>query len=106
MAYTTHGHHIEGSPETTPRPTVVARCGGPKLCTGCAQEVSNWAYKNIPYDSEGNAIPLMEPVQEEKTLRRLDPPYLCVNCYKMATWISRTGSWCPNCVKFDPEYKA
>lgn len=40
MAYTTHGHHIEGTKVEGIQPPKVARCGGPGLCDQCSREVS------------------------------------------------------------------
>jgi len=40
--YTSHGHHIPGTP-ADPIPPVKARCGGPKLCAPCAQEAAIYA---------------------------------------------------------------
>lgn len=38
MAYTTHGHQIEGTKIEDVKPEVVARCGGPGLCSKCSRE--------------------------------------------------------------------
>lgn len=40
MAYTTHGHHIEGTPRSDRNIRPVARCGGPRICTLCSREAS------------------------------------------------------------------
>lgn len=37
MAFTTHGHHIAGTPTDNP-PETVARCGGPRLCRTCGTQ--------------------------------------------------------------------
>jgi hypothetical protein len=37
--YTSHGHHIEGTPAGK-KPEQVARCGGPGVCTECSKEAS------------------------------------------------------------------
>lgn len=39
--YTRHGHHIPGTVKDYPLPEQVARCGGPKMCSVCAVEVSS-----------------------------------------------------------------
>lgn len=38
MAYTTHGHHIDGTVRDTEHPQAVARCGGPGLCQQCSAD--------------------------------------------------------------------
>lgn len=41
MAYTPHGHYIEGTnPEG--KPENVARCGGPRICIKCANAIADW----------------------------------------------------------------
>lgn len=35
MAYTRHGHHINGTVKTYPEPQNKARCGGPGICGDC-----------------------------------------------------------------------
>lgn len=42
MAYTQHGHHIPGSPISTPLPKTMARCGGCGLCQACSLEALKW----------------------------------------------------------------
>lgn len=42
MAYTSHGHHIPGSPTSDDKPVFVARCGGPKLCDTCGRDMSRY----------------------------------------------------------------
>lgn len=39
MAYTFHGHHIEGTSTENP-PDSRARCGGPGLCAVCSRQAS------------------------------------------------------------------
>ena len=43
--YTSHGHHIKGSPY---EPWTVdmrwVRCGGPRLCKACGAQVLNYLY--------------------------------------------------------------
>ncbi|MEV8439170.1 hypothetical protein AB0425_17485 [Actinosynnema sp. NPDC051121] len=40
MPYTRHGHWFgEGEP-TEPKPKLVARCGGPSICSNCAQDAA------------------------------------------------------------------
>ncbi len=41
MAFTTHGHHIEGSPMLGD-PVNVARCGGTGICVECSKESLRW----------------------------------------------------------------
>lgn len=39
MTYTTHGHHIPGSPTEDEKPDVPrARCGGTSLCPVCKKD--------------------------------------------------------------------
>lgn len=46
MAYTTHGHHIPGSPlEDDAGPPSVYRCGGPGLCDICSKQFAQYAAK-------------------------------------------------------------
>lgn len=42
MTYTTHGHHITGSPEDLGDAPPKARCGGPGLCGVCSSQASAW----------------------------------------------------------------
>jgi hypothetical protein len=42
MTYTSHGHHITGSPEDKGDIPPKARCGGPGLCGLCSTEQSSW----------------------------------------------------------------
>lgn len=37
MAYTTHGHHMPGTPKGNP-PSGKVRCGGPEFCASCSKE--------------------------------------------------------------------
>lgn len=51
--YTSHGHHIVGTPlapwaEGMKR----ARCGGPRLCKVCGAQVLNYLYSVKKQDSE------------------------------------------------------
>jgi len=46
MAYTSHGHQIQGTPVEEPKPTEVARCGGPRMCQKCSMEA------NLPVTTE------------------------------------------------------
>lgn len=39
MTYTSHGHHIEGTPMGDP-PATRARCGGPGMCSSCSREAA------------------------------------------------------------------
>lgn len=66
MAYTSHGHHIEGSPKGV-APARRARCGGPKLCPICGQEERSWKVAN----SMPPPKPL-NPMDVEDEQRRLD----------------------------------
>jgi hypothetical protein len=39
MTFTSHGHHIINTPfDDQPKPTLIARCGGPGLCKECSNE--------------------------------------------------------------------
>lgn len=38
--YTTHGHQIMGTTATYPKPSEIARCGGPGLCDQCSREAA------------------------------------------------------------------
>jgi hypothetical protein len=38
MAFTNHGHQIDGTFAELPKPKSVARCGGPSLCAKCKSE--------------------------------------------------------------------
>ncbi|SET49616.1 hypothetical protein [Nonomuraea wenchangensis] len=40
MPYTSHGHAYGVIDTDQPRPTLVARCGGPRLCKKCATEAA------------------------------------------------------------------
>lgn len=48
MTYTSHGHHIPGSPtnDEVSQPKV-ARCGGPSLCKLCQREAAQWRAEAI-----------------------------------------------------------
>ncbi|AWN05932.1 hypothetical protein SEA_CRICKO_68 [Streptomyces phage CricKo] len=46
MARTFHGHQIPGSPSTGLPPDSVARCGGPRLCPKCKQDVDEYFREN------------------------------------------------------------
>lgn len=41
MAFTPHGHQIEGT-DVEERPVNVARCGGPRVCIKCANAIAAW----------------------------------------------------------------
>jgi len=45
MAWTRHGHQIEGTPVEPAQPRV-ARCGGPTLCRECWADVQAWSVFN------------------------------------------------------------
>lgn len=42
MTYTSHGHHIDGSPEDVGDAPPRAQCGGPGLCGLCSAESATW----------------------------------------------------------------
>lgn len=42
MTLTSHGHHIEGSPEEVGDIPPAASCGGPGLCSLCTSQVIAW----------------------------------------------------------------
>jgi hypothetical protein len=42
MTYTSHGHHIPGSPEDFGDELPKARCGGPGLCGVCTSQSTAW----------------------------------------------------------------
>lgn len=42
MAYTQHGHQIPGTIVELPKPNVTARCGGPRMCRLCQNDVQLW----------------------------------------------------------------
>lgn len=42
MTYTSHGHHISGSPESDGDEPPKARCGGPGLCGVCSKQSALW----------------------------------------------------------------
>lgn len=42
MTYTSHGHHIPGSPEDEGDAPPEARCGGPGLCALCSEQSATW----------------------------------------------------------------
>lgn len=46
MAWTYHGHQIPKSPVESPRPNLVARCGGMRMCRACMQDAANWSDSN------------------------------------------------------------
>ena len=41
MAYTSHGHHIPDTDPSEGKTGVIARCGGPGLCSTCSIEASS-----------------------------------------------------------------
>lgn len=41
MPYTSHGHWFGPGEPAEPRPQLVARCGGPALCSECWDEAKN-----------------------------------------------------------------
>jgi len=42
MAYTPHGHHIQGTKQEQNLPASRARCGGPSLCEECKDYATNY----------------------------------------------------------------
>lgn len=38
--YTSHGHHITGTPKEETPPEHVVRCGGPIICQECSRQAS------------------------------------------------------------------
>lgn len=63
MSYTTHGHHIQGTPTAGAKPERVARCGGPGLCRMCSLE-SSAAQRQI------QGIPFSTPDEGENNTRK------------------------------------
>lgn len=62
--YTSHGHHIPGTPLDPPAKSV-ARCGGPRICRKCSAEVDLESIKRVatsttpkepPGDPIGNGL--------------------------------------------------
>ena len=53
MSYTTHGHHIQGTPSAGARPERRANCGGPGICVNCSLEASaaQRQLEGIPFSS-------------------------------------------------------
>lgn len=75
MAFTTHGHQIEGSP-AQPRPAgmLVVRCGGPVLCSQCSKEAADWLKTNEVTIEPAPTTPPTAPPEEfynEETLRKV-----------------------------------
>lgn len=88
MPYTTHGHEAEHGPLAT-RPPLVARCGGPGLCTDCAREAApNSPVAAVPEKPTVRSASYLSPPD----FHRLDwacvpvrrafgtPPYLVGSC--------------------------
>ena len=46
MAFTTHGHHIPGTTDEGPWPSLRARCGGPGLCEVCSKQAAPYSKLN------------------------------------------------------------
>lgn len=61
MTYTTHGHHIPGSPKKETPAKQVARCGGPGVCDQCSKDAARWLEKNEPVvePAEGEGVEVM-----------------------------------------------
>lgn len=55
MTFTTHGHHIEGTPLAPYTPENRARCGGPGPCALCSREAGN--SRPAFYNEAGNSRP-------------------------------------------------
>lgn len=48
MTYTSHGHHIPGSPTDDEHGSNRMRCGGPAICTVCQRDAGLWARRIDP----------------------------------------------------------
>jgi hypothetical protein len=59
--YTSHGHHITGSVKDSTPPDTVIRCGGPKLCNTCFEEVL--AYNTKEQIAKAGGSMFMSPKQ-------------------------------------------
>jgi hypothetical protein len=77
MPYTSHGHAYGTVDANEPRPTLVARCGGPGLCTSCSLEAAP-----LPLDKGQWQAPFLMSAAEPA------PVVECGNC------INGTHSMC------------
>lgn len=56
--FTSHGHHIVGTPhEERPEGQTVMRCGGPRLCKVCGGEVLSRMYTNEAKEEPDTSYP-------------------------------------------------
>lgn len=62
MAFTRHGFHIPGT-TMADKPESVARCGGPKICEECANDVGfieeTGLYRRIPTSNDDVTIKIL-----------------------------------------------
>lgn len=72
MPYTTHGHWFGESDPTGPAPQLVARCGGPHLCTVCALEAHRAdAATQQPQGREPMAVTIGVTPEPKRLIRML-----------------------------------
>lgn len=48
MAYTGHGHHVEGTPHKGVPPLQRSKCGGPDKCDSCAKDAKRQLMRHAP----------------------------------------------------------
>ena len=76
MAFTQHGHHIPGSPDTGEMPANVARCGGSSLCISCMRDCSTWYLQNSPTPVVKELFPKNEDHRPADILRYFESKHL------------------------------
>lgn len=72
MAFTRHGHLIEGSSAEWAEYYAVARCGGPGLCGECSNEQALWQAKHLD-------VPLIDEKAPSQILRYFEYGHLPSN---------------------------
>lgn len=72
MAYTRHGHHIEGSFRLG-KPLSVARCGGPGLCGICTIEADRWRKEHVSILPDPR--PIYEELMGEEKMPQVENPH-------------------------------
>lgn len=115
MTYTSHGHHIDGSPVDPSPPTDVIRCGGPGLCSVCTRESATWTEENrLAALLQKQATAGLEGHSEATTAARYTPKkqdYIAIqftggpgNGHDIVNWVKAQGGNATY-VPYEPPYR-
>lgn len=91
-AFTSHGHHIPGTVLGSWRPEQTSRCGGPKYCRKCVDEVNEyWGNQDGSSDFASNILIDYEANAKQKLRQYIDSHYDTPPAYEIrVTWSCKT----------------